>query len=118
MLREALAQEKAEKTALLEKDKLQTVADKIYTIVATLREKGQIAPGTEDVVIDTLTKKFANMESLESLSSFVSALSAKADAAPAPETSEEVKNNVVPQVFETTEKTEDAVIELSQIWNK
>jgi hypothetical protein len=117
LLREALAKAQAEKTALLEKDKLQTVADKIYNIVAALRERNLVATGTEDVLIDTLTKKFANLESLESLSGLVSQLSAKAEEVIAPET-DATEQKVVPQTFETTEQTEDAVAAMSEIWNK
>ena len=116
-LRAELAKEQLEKKALLEKERLQTVADKIYNIVATLREKNLITAGKENAVIDTLTKRFADTATLDGLSAVVEDLSTGTEKAPAA-TDEAIENTVVPQTFETTEQTEDAVALMSKIWNQ
>lgn len=115
MLREALAKEQAAKEALLEKEKLQAVADKIFNIVATLREKNLIAAGKEEVVIDTLTQKLADANTLEGLSAVVENLEAQPEAI-----TEEGDSKVVPQTFDTTETpaSNDPVSLMSDIWNK
>ncbi len=121
MLRKALEDSGKKTTALEEKQKLQAVAEKIYEIVAELQEKGLVASGKEDGVIDMLTQKFANLEALESLKGFVGTFPKYAAAegvTPAVEkTEEENIGKVVPQVFEAVETNKDVVSELSRIWN-
>jgi hypothetical protein len=65
-------------------------------------------------VIDTLTKKFANLETLESLSGLVGQFSVKAEELV--ETPEK-EEKVVPQTFENVDPSVDAVSELAKIWN-
>lgn len=121
MLRKALAEEKAEKERLLEKERLQTIADKVYEVVTAMKENHLLADGKEDAVIDTLTARFADINQLENVKTLVAHLSArKATAADATEDKSEIElpvGQVVPQVFETVEKSEDAVLKLASIWN-
>lgn len=123
MLRKALEEERAKNNRHAEKEKLQAVADKIYEIVAELQSKNIVAAGKEEMVIDALTKKFANLEALESLKSLVghfskqAASESSAVAVDASEKSEIETGGVVPQVFESVEGSEDAISKLSQIWN-
>ena len=85
--------------------------------MATLREKNLITAGKENAVIDTLTKRFADTATLDGLSAVVEDLSTGTEKAPAA-TDEAIENTVVPQTFETTEQTEDAVALMSKIWNQ
>lgn len=117
LLREALKKEQAAKAALEEKERLQTVADKIYNIVATLREKNLIATGKEESIIDSLTQRFADAASLDNLSAVVDGLVSK--ETPTTNTDEAIENTVVPQVFDTAapQGQEDPVELMSKIWN-
>ena len=121
MLRKALAEEKAEKDRLLEKERLQTIADKVFEVVTAMKEKNLLAEGKEDAVIDTLTARFADLAQLENLKTLVAHLSLNKVAAPEGDAKSEQDvpvGQVVPQVFETVENTEDAVLKMSSIWNR
>jgi hypothetical protein len=123
MLRKALEEEKLKNARHAEKEQLQAVADKIYEIVSELQSKNIVAAGKEEVVIDALTKKFANLETLESLKSLVGHFAKQAASETSEvsldssEKSEIETGGVLPQVFESVEGSEDAISKLSQIWN-
>jgi hypothetical protein len=121
MLRKALDAEKAEKGKLIEKERLANVADSIYEIVSSLREKHVIQAGKEDKVIDLLTTKFASAEQLDGVKGLVGFFSKNASAIAEGQEEEGSEDlgvgRVVPQTFETVENTEDAISELSRIWN-
>ncbi len=119
LLREALAKEQAEKEALLEKQRLQAVADKIYNIVATLKGKNLVKTAAENAVIDALTQNFTDEKSLDGLTQLVETLADN----PAEATLEmpgEPEQQVVPQVFETPQQSaqEDPVETMSRIWDQ
>lgn len=113
-LRAALAQEKAEKEALIAKANLNAVADKIYNVVASLRAKNLLPKGKEEAMVDTLTQKFASVEALDGLSTVLETIS------PAAESFTEDAPKVVPQtILESAKPQElDAAELLSQNWNK
>jgi len=121
MLREALAKETAEKDRLLEKERLQAVADKIYEIVAGLREKNIVTAEKEDAVIDTLTKSFASLEALEGMSVIAGHFNKQASQVLPTNEGQEAPElgvgKVVPQVFDTIESSEDAIQKMSAMWN-
>lgn len=117
MLRQALEKAEAEKQHLLEKERLQSVADKIYEIVKALREKNILTAEKEDEVISLLGTNFKEMAMLDGVLGLVSAFSAQAPAAPAHEAGEPEVGNVVPQVFEPISETEDAINTMAKIWN-
>lgn len=116
MLRAALAQEKAEKEALIAKANLNAVADKIYDVVASLRAKNLLPKGKEEAMVDALTQKFASVEALDGLKTVLETIS------PANETvaEEAPAAKVVPQtILESAQPAnEDAATLLSQMWNK
>jgi hypothetical protein len=121
MLRKALAEEKAKVAQGEEKERLQAVADKVYEVVTAMKEKNLLADGKEDAVIDTLTARFADIGQLENLKTLFAHLSIRKATAEigAPSENEELPvGSIVPQVFETVENTEDAVLKMASIWNR
>lgn len=121
MLRKALAEEKAKVAAASEKERLQSVADKVYEVVTAMKEKNLLVDGREDAVIDTLTARFADLNQLENLKTLVAHLSIRQAAAPEADATPETElpvGHVVPQVFETVEHNEDAVLKMASIWNR
>lgn len=121
MLRKALAVEKAKAAALEEKERLQTVADKVYEVVTAMKDNNLLADGKEDAVIDTLTARFADINQLESLKTLVAHLSARRAGAAALAAEAEAElpvGSVVPQVFEAVEQSEDVVLKMASIWNR
>jgi hypothetical protein len=121
MLRKALQEEKAEKERLLEKERLQSIADKVFEIVTAMKSGNLLADGKEDAVIDTLTARFADLNQLENVKTLVAHLSVKKAAAAEGDAKSEPElpvGQVVPQVFETVETSEDAVQKMASIWNR
>ena len=116
LLREALAKEKSEKAAILEKERLNTVADKIFSVVATLKEKNLLQKGKEEAVVDALTQRFASVEALDGIIAVVDALApAKTEEVG---TEADVENKVVPQTeLDSAGPGPDAVEMLSKVWN-
>ena len=121
MLRKALAEEKAKVAKASEKERLQAVADKVYEVVTAMKANNLLADGKEDAVIDTLTARFADLNQLDNLKTLFAHLSIRKAAAPESDVTPENElpvGQVVPQVFETVENTEDAVLKMASIWNR
>lgn len=119
MLRKALDEEKAAKEQLLQKEKLQNIADKVYEVVTAMKDNGLLVDGKESAVIDTLTARFADLGQLEGLKTLVAHLSPRKAAAGGEKTESDLEvGKVVPQVFESVESGEDAVSFLSRVWNQ
>lgn len=120
MLRKALAEEKAKTEASAKKEHMQNIADKVFEVVTAMKAKHLLANDKEFAVIDTLTARFADLGQLENLKTLVAHLAISRSAASEPEleASEVPVGSVVPQVFETVENTEDAVLKMASIWNR
>jgi hypothetical protein len=72
-------------------------------------------------LLDTLTARFADIGQLENLKTLFAHLSIRKATAEigAPSENEELPvGSIVPQVFETVENTEDAVLKMASIWNR
>jgi hypothetical protein len=119
MLRQALEKANLEKKALEDKQALQAVADKIYEIVKSMRERNILAADKEDDMITHLGSSFKDLALLDGVLGLVNRLASTESIAVDAETSAESVEvgNVVPQVFEPISKTEDAIEQMARIWN-
>ena len=115
LLKTALEKERNEKKAILERENLREIADGIYNVVATLKEKKLVKAGSEKKIVTVLTQKFTNAEALQNLKLVIANLETSEE--PITET-EDIVEGVLPQVEPTSEETVDAVEALSNSWNK